>query len=44
MASMTALFGTVSFELYGQLHEVVADPPPTAKPSSPLASATGPTS
>jgi Tetracyclin repressor-like, C-terminal domain len=23
----TALFGTVSFELYGQLHQVVADPP-----------------
>jgi hypothetical protein len=27
MASITSLFGTVSFELYGQLHQVVADPP-----------------
>ena len=39
----TNLFGVISFELYGQLHQVVGGDPAIATPSSPSASAAGST-
>lgn len=44
LMAWTGLFGFVSFELFGQLHEVVGRTPATATPSSSSASAAGSTS